>query len=601
MSTESSTREWSNRARRWWWSSVRPAWLRIQWPLIWTAAIVALVLGYNGFRLYYLAQGKPRTTYDLIYATIQLFVMESGNVDPPLNRQLEFARFLAPAVTIYTATKAFLTLFRDQLVGVRLWSYRKHIVIAGLGKMGVLLTRTLRRKGWRVVVLERDPHNEKIGHCRETGAVVLIGNASDKALLRKARAHRAEYLISVVGDDGANAEVATQARDLVRETPESKLTCLIHIVEPQLRNLLSGRQLATASGNAFRLEFFNIFQLGARAALKAHPPFGNDVANTSDQPHLLVVGLGRMGQSLIAYAAGEWYQMHNQRPSPLRITVVDRHANEKIKSLRFSHPQVNLIAEFIPEELDVFSAEFKRGAFLFDADGKCPITQAYVCLDNDAAGLYAGLSLLQRLGQRNVSVIVRMTNDAGLATLIRKPETAYHAEKLHSFNLLNQTCDERLLPSGTIETLSAAIHGDYIRRRTSEGQTVQSNPSIAPWDELPETLRESNRLQAQHIGTKLSAIGCGIEEVAHEQKTPVQFSAEEIETMAEMEHARWTDDYFKAGWQLGPGPKDLEKKIHPYLVPWSDLPEDQREIDRETVRAIPELLNRVGLRPYRLN
>jgi hypothetical protein len=194
-----------------------------------------------------------------------------------------------------------------------------------------------------------------------------------------------------------------------------------------------------------------------------------------------------------------------------------------------------------------------------------------------------------------------MTNDAGLATLIRKPETAHRAEKLHSFNLLNQTCNEQLLPSGTVETLAAAIHGDYIRRRTSDGQTVQSNPSMAPWDELPETLRESNRLQAQHISTKLSAVGCGIEELVHDQKTPVAFSAEEIETMSEMEHARWADDYFKAGWKPGPGPKDLERRTHPHLVSWSDLPEEQKEIDRQTVRAIPELLNRIGLRVYRLN
>ncbi len=564
--------------------------------------MVALVLGYNGFSHYYLAQGKPRSVFDLIYATIQLFVMESGNVDPPLNRQLELARFLAPAVTIYTATKAFLTLFRDQLVGTRLSYYRDHIVIAGLGKRGALLAQAFRRDNRRVVVLETNKNNENIERCREEGAVVVIGNATTRELLRKVKVQQAAYLIAVLDDDGKNAEVAVQARQLSRGRRRgSALTCLIHIVEPQLRTLLSGKELATNPGGAFRLEFFNIFQLGARALLRVHPPFPTNKETNAGKPHLLVVGLGRMGQSLIAYAAGEWYESEFSSRGRLRITVVDREANEKIKSLRFSHPQVNLMAEFIPQPIDVFSADFQQADYLFNSEGQCQVTNAYVCLDNDAAGLYAGLSLLQRLGEQNVSVVVRMTNDAGLATLLREPAKASRYIRLHSFNLLNQTCNEGLLPSGTIETLAAEIHSDYIRHQESVGQSVQSNPLMAPWDELPDSCRESNRLQAQHINIKLTAIGCGIELVAHEQNVLINFSGEEIEKMAEMEHARWMHDQVQAGWKFAAGPRNLEKKTHPHLVAWNELPEEIKEQDRFAVRAIPDLLARVGFRLYRLN
>lgn len=597
---EPSTQNWSSRARRIWWTRIRPGWLKIQWPLIWIFALVALVLGYFGFRKHYAAIGEPRSGFDLIYYSLQLFLLESGGVSQPVHWQLEVARFLAPAVTIYTATKAFLALFRDQLVGVRLWFYRGHVVIAGLGQKGFLLTQTFRRSGKRVVVLERDATNEKIERCREVGAVVLIGNAAEKTVLQRAKVQRAAYLISVLREDGANAEVAGQAREFAKDRRDSALTCLIHIVEPQLRNLLTGRQLATMTGDAFRLEFFNIFQLGARALLRAHPAFAKDNADRTGEPHLLVVGLGRMGQSLIAYAAGEWYESHHKSRGPLRITVVDREANEKIESLRFSHPQVSLIAEFIPQQMDVFSADFQRADFLFDRDGQCPITNAYVCLDNDAAGLYAGLSLLRRLREEDVSVVVRMTYDAGLATLLRESVKAAGYGNLHSFNLLNQTCNEELLPSGTIETLASAIHGDYVRHQESLGQTVQSNPSMAPWDELPESLRESNRLQAQHINIKLAAIGCGIELISHEQNALVEFSTEEIEKMAEMEHARWMQDQAQAGWTLAAGPKNLERKTHPHLVDWNDLPDKIKELDRHAVRAIPDLLKRVGFIVYRL-
>jgi hypothetical protein len=37
------------------------------------------------------------------------------------------------------------------------------------------------------------------------------------------------------------------------------------------------------------------------------------------------------------------------------------------------------------------------------------------------------------------------------------------------------------------------------------------------------------------------------------------------------------------------------KKISPYLVGWSELPEDMKERDRQAVRKIPEFLANVGL------
>jgi hypothetical protein len=48
------------------------------------------------------------------------------------------------------------------------------------------------------------------------------------------------------------------------------------------------------------------------------------------------------------------------------------------------------------------------------------------------------------------------------------------------------------------------------------------------------------------------------------------------------------------GWRRGPE-KDVEKKISPYLVGWDELPENVKEWDRNTVRAIPRFLAEVGL------
>ena len=117
---------------------------------------------------------------------------------------------------------------------------------------------------------------------------------------------------------------------------------------------------------------------------------------------------------------------------------------------------------------------------------------------------------------------------------------------------------------------------------------------MADWDMLPETLKNSNLQQADDIERKLRAIGCTMREVTDREIARMTFTKQEIETMAEMEHARWNLERLLDGWTFG-NEKDLDKKTSPYLVSWSELPDDVNKWDRDAVAAIPELLANVGL------
>ena len=87
---------------------------------------------------------------------------------------------------------------------------------------------------------------------------------------------------------------------------------------------------------------------------------------------------------------------------------------------------------------------------------------------------------------------------------------------------------------------------------------------------------------------------------------PIKFTKEEIEIMAELEHARWNSEKYMDGWSFG-NPRDDDKKIHPYLVEWERLPKkikdndrDIKDYDRDAVREIPSLLAEAGFEIYRL-
>jgi hypothetical protein len=142
------------------------------------------------------------------------------------------------------------------------------------------------------------------------------------------------------------------------------------------------------------------------------------------------------------------------------------------------------------------------------------------------------------------------------------------------------------------ETIAQAIHEAY--RHAWRGKVHNRDLSIAKWDKLPDYLKESNRRQADHIFDKLLQIGCTVHKVTERDIVLMTFTEDEIEIMAEMEHARWNVERLRDGWRWDEK-RDMIKKTSPYLVGWSELPEDAKERDRQTVRKIPEFLAKVGL------
>ena len=89
-----------------------------------------------------------------------------------------------------------------------------------------------------MVVIERDEKNDEVVHCRQMGAIVLLGAANDRRLLDKACVHRAKTLISVVGDDGTNVETAVLAHQLNQKRTSGVLECVVHVFDPRLQRAL---------------------------------------------------------------------------------------------------------------------------------------------------------------------------------------------------------------------------------------------------------------------------------------------------------------------------------------------------------------------------
>jgi voltage-gated potassium channel Kch len=588
-----SERPWAPRRTK-----LRRFWRDYQWPILLGLELLLLFCGYRGFQAYSIARGESPTTLDILYVTLQLIAMESGALTGPLNWQLEVARLLLPAVTAYTAAAAFAVLFREQVQRISLWFIRDHVVICGLGQKGFLLASRFRDQGARVLCIELDEASDRLPLCRERGALAMVGDATDSAVLARAAVQRARWLIAVCGDDGVNAEIAVAARQLSGRRRRGTLTCIIHIVDPQLCVLLREREIAAGVLPHFRLELFNIFDRGARILLRQHPPF---VPPLDPPPHLLVIALGGLGAGLVTYAAQSWRDQSPPGSGRLTITIVDREAEARIESLTVRYPRLPDVCQLIPLSLDVRSPSFQRADFLRPAAGRPAVDRVYICLDNDSLALHAALTLLHAIQAPSPPIVVRMSREGGLATLLRPTGDADDMYRnLHPFSLLEEVCTTELVVGGTHEMLARAAHREYVRHQEGMGQTAQTNPLMVPWEALPEPVRESNRLQVDHIGRKLEAVGHGIAPLTDWDAASYTFSPGQVERMAQMEHERWCQELRENGWTYAPEPKNPAKKTNPALLPWEELPEEEREKNRLAARELPAFLAHAGLQVYPL-
>jgi hypothetical protein len=571
------------------------SWKDYRWILLGILWLSGLLLGYIGFSKYFWAHEISASTLDLIYATIQLVVLESGSITTPIPVEIEIARFALPTLAAITAITTLALIFLEQAQQVRLRFIRNHVVICGLGRMGYLLAASFRGRGDAVVVIELDERNPLIEQTKARGVFVLSGTATDREVLRKAAIHRAASLIAVCGDDRVNAEIAIHAQQIVKTRRLKPLRCSIHIVDPQLYELLVNKELGNQEFTTVRLELFNVFDQGAKLLLQEFPPFVPDEEGRGS--HILVVGMGNFGESLIVHAARIWTMEHSDSPHRLKITVIDRNAEQKCEVLSIRYPQLPKRCELKPLSIEFDSPTFYRADFLFT--GGEVVDCIYICLDDDSRGLSASQALLRRLPQQQTPLVIRTQGTASLAGFLSSSEEGGTVfQHVHTYGLLDRTCRPELLSSGPHEYLARALYEQYARQQAKAGSVGES--ANLNWAQLPEAIKEANRKQVDRIGANLEGVGCRIALLIDWDSPPIEFTDEEIEVIARREHEGWCDDLRQGGWDFAPGPRNTKKKTHPDLIEWEHLPESEKEKNRAPARELTAFLTRAGYRIDRL-
>ncbi|HEX6403535.1 MAG TPA: NAD-binding protein [Pseudonocardiaceae bacterium] len=547
------------------------------------AALAVLALAVVGYG----EQNPQLSMSDRLYAGVQLFLM-SGDVNkPPTPLPLEIARWLAPLTVSYIAFRTISALFLRQYTQARIRIFfRHHVIICGLGQIGLRFATGFHQRGDRVVVIDQTPPAAAVEKCRELGIPVLTGDATAWNTLSQAEVRRARYLIAVCGQDVVNAEVAL-ALMMSSTRRQRRIDSLIQLTDERLCQLVTQEAFAGTAPGPIVCEFFNVYHAGPAALFDTHADLV--IAQEGSPPHLVILGAGRFVIALFIEAARRWRLNRQQPTARIRITLVTPDAGTQAAALSARYPALATTCELKAYPIDPSNPE---GPPLLppDTDQADQPTGALVCLDEDAATFRATL-LIRRLLPEEYPVIACTTGRSSLADLLDRSMSGM-LTNVKGFSLLDRVCRPEVLLNGRKESLAQAIHADYVRRRIKDGANP-NDPALAVWEALPESLRASNRAQAADLGEKLRVIGCELIPRIDWDAPPLPFTQSEVEYLAVLEHQRWQAERRQNGWHQAPF-RDPFRKLSPYLVPWENLPEEIKDLDRDAIRVLPTFLARAG-------
>jgi len=566
---------------------VRLLWWRYKWSIVIVFGLVGFALGYIGLHRYYQHPPKGVTRVhnsaaDLLWLDIKLLTARSS-LQPPLPWELEIAQFL-PLVVVYGAVSGLVAMFRDRVQQARLPFLRRHVVVAGLGVKGLSFVDAMRSSGSTVVAIESNANEPNITAARALGAIVLVGDARNVGVLTTAGVARARHLL-VTADDATNVEVALQAQALTDRRRGSPLECLAHVVDPDVCALLKLHALRASADPRFRVDFFNFDDQAARMLCR----------DTDDAHNVVVIGQGNLSDRLVLHSVSG---ASGTPEAPTTVTLVDRAATTRVEALKARFPSVGRSGRLHALDQTRDDLIIDGAKLLADEEGGAVV---YLADIDEAANVELALGLKDSARATGSRIIVCTERADGLASLLDSSDaSASSLGAITAVPLARRTCTRELVTDGIYDLLGRAIHAEYVAERTAEGASPADDPSLVPWDELDESLKSSNRSQAQQIGVKLSAVGCDLVPLQDAEPVPFTFSDDEMELLARMEHDRWMAERRAAGWKPGPV-RDVHERRTPYLVPWEQLTEEIRDRDRETVRKLPSYAAAAGFQVIRLS
>lgn len=495
-----------------------------------------------------------------LYLILGLFAMsgewtvELSSIEP-LPLSLQASRFLAPLTTV---AALFILILDNAKRTLRHWLRPRtsHTIIVGKGSLANHLSQTARKSGRPTIQISWG--SGAIESRTLSNGLIYQTDFLAHSLLKKLRLHYASELIICSELDSDNLAAIEGISEFLTLFPpvNVKLSVFVHLSDKRLNQKLADHaELINPVG--LNIQYWNRGQLMAEALFEKFPP--ERYCNLKGKPtsDLLIIGddqyLDEIGTQLLLRGSPE----SSNYP---KVTFVPL---DSYRSARNSCA--------IPDSLWEFTTtEPLNGAIEFENELLTPIlrhcTQVIVCGLNEVDSLNLAINLhkIQLSNALFSAPIIKVDTSHNFESNQRRMNNLGSASNLYELDLWAWEASYTKLVRREAADLAFKLHQNAYKR---------AKPGTAiPWENLPFSLKESNRLLANSWPTKLSSLNLAFVENISDS---VKLTSQELEDLAEIEHTRWKNERLVFGWTHHSIRSNILKH-HPLLKPWNQLADNER-------------------------
>ncbi len=192
------------------------------WPILLFALVV-----FGGGWLYgelLAAAGYERPPYvELPYYVLRMMVFEPPTSETPSQIYLILFWYITPLVAIFIIGRGaadFIRLFFDRSERRSAWeeavasTYRDHVIILGIGHVGMRVARTLSAMGFEVVAIDQKLKPDIETELTDLGIPMIMMDGRNPLALEKAGLKQAQAFVACTASDQTNLEVIMRVRDM---------------------------------------------------------------------------------------------------------------------------------------------------------------------------------------------------------------------------------------------------------------------------------------------------------------------------------------------------------------------------------------------------
>ena len=528
--------------------------------------------------------------------------------------------YAAHLLALYCTASAVIATLGSRLIRtVRLFVLRRHDLnlIFGANEASISFAAQLQSEGMgHIVFADMGPGSAFEGKISDLGALLFTDADAKKpnaAFLRRigmVPGSRQLHVFCLDADETANLAYARTLSETLREggfKPDQVRLSAIFTEESSGETLLAAGQTdSKGSGGFSSVIAIERPDMLARLMIKDCPPYEmmpfDEHALALDNFECLIIGFGKTGQAALRQliANGQF------AGSSFHATIVAKDYNTNAGSFFYRFPGLKAHGDWF-----TVIEDNARSVKFYDHLEAHRRTLNYIaiCTGSDKENAEIAYELREYLSARGNHPAIMMISENGISRLT--DAGLHYTQKLYTTDLL---CTSKL------DRMAMIINHQY---HLSEGHTPEED-----WQRCDYFSRLSCRASADFTDAFLKAAGTDRESALQDDWHP---EGEILENLSIMEHMRWcafhetmgyrrmpddvwkrrAEQFEKEKRETGAGRirigKDAATRLHACLIPWADLDAlskqenavtgksaDYKEMDRDNVRMIPEMLKGVN-------